>query len=85
LICIFSVSRQLFLFSTLQKFLLSFCSKKRVYPAVLLKNFISINGNRFYPFFSNISYVNGSAKRKNYPLVQFCQPDLRMNKPYSPP
>jgi len=51
LICIFLVSRQLVLLSTLPKFLHPFRGPKRVYKVVLLKNFITIDSNRFFSFF----------------------------------
>jgi uncharacterized protein (DUF486 family) len=53
LICIFWVSRQIVLFSTLTEFLISFCGKM-VYQFVLLKNFIAIDGNRVLIFFLKI-------------------------------
>ena len=51
LTCIFLVSRQLVLLSTLPKFLNSFSWPKRVDSVVLQKYFISINVSRFYPLF----------------------------------
>ena len=45
MICIFLVSRQLVLLSALPKFRHSLCGQKSVYPAVPLKNFISIDIN----------------------------------------
>ena len=49
LICNFLVSRQPVLFSTLPKYLLSFCGQKGV-PGCLLKNFIPTDVNRFLSF-----------------------------------
>ena len=47
LICIFLSYRQMILLSALTKFLRSFCGQKRVYSAVLLKNFILNGVSRF--------------------------------------
>ena len=49
--CIFLVSRQLVLLSTLPKFLHYFLCSKIVYVAGPLKNFISIDVNHFLSFF----------------------------------
>jgi hypothetical protein len=54
-ICIFLVSPQLFLFSTLPKLCYSFCGQRSVYPA-FLKNFISIDFSSFLPFVWGFSY-----------------------------
>jgi hypothetical protein len=51
LICIFLVYRQLVLVSVLTKFLHSFYCQKRVYSAVILKYFISIDFSRFNHIF----------------------------------
>jgi hypothetical protein len=53
-VCIFLVSCQLVLLSTVTKFLHSFCGKKGVPGSVFLKTFISIYANLFYPFFLRV-------------------------------
>ena len=52
--CIFLVSCQLVLLSARPKFLCCFCGQKRVYAAVLLKNFNPIDANRFSSFFLRV-------------------------------
>ena len=55
-VCIFLVSFQLILLSTLPKFLHSFCGKKGVPGSVFLKNFISIDANLCYHVFQGSKF-----------------------------
>ena len=50
-IFIFLLSRQMFLLSVLPKIFSFILWSRRVYPAVILRNLISIDVSRFYPYF----------------------------------
>jgi hypothetical protein len=63
LTCVFLVSRHLALLLTPSKFFRYFCGQKRVYPAVLPKNFTSVDASSYLPFFLRSKFRFNTKER----------------------